>query len=227
MLQDLPKWERPREKLAARGPSALSNAELIAILISSGTNDESAISLASRVLALEPGGLSKLSGYEPEEFMTVKGIGLAKACTLVAAMELGRRISACPAADKIDINDDRNFANLFMDDMRYLNREIVRIVMLDIHNKVIGKTDVSIGGIADASAHPREVFAPAIKKAAAAIIVAHNHPSGESSPSKNDLNATKQLAKSGKILGIELMDHLVIGDGSYTSIRSDHPEIFA
>jgi len=226
MLQDLPKWERPREKLAARGTSSLSNAELIAILISSGTNDESAISLASKVLALEPRSLSKLSGYEPEEFMSIKGIGLAKACTLVAAMELGRRIAVCPASDKIDINDDRNFAKLFMEDMRYLNREMVRIVMLDIHSKVIGKQDVSIGGIADASSHPREVFAPAIKKAAAAIIVAHNHPSGEASPSDSDVKATRQLVESGKILDIKVIDHLVIGDGSYTSIRSVFPKLF-
>jgi len=226
MLQDLPKWERPREKLSALGVKSLSNAELVAILISSGTVEESAISLASKVLSLEPDGISKFSGYEPEEFMTIKGIGRAKACSLVAAIELGRRIQSFPCANRLDVNDSTSFSNIFVEEMRYLSKETVRVVMLDCHSRIIGKSDVSVGGLVDASAHPREIFAGAIKKAAAAIIVAHNHPSGDSTPSRGDKVVTQQLANSGKLLGIELVDHIIVGDGDYTSMKELFPELF-
>lgn len=227
MLQDLPKSERPREKLVSEGSRSLSNAELIAVLISSGSEGESAVSLASRILSLEEGSISKLSDYEPEEFMKLKGVGIAKACSLVAAMELGRRIATSPKADVIDLKDPENVAALFMEDMRYLNREIIRIAMLNNHFGLIGKADVSVGGLAEASAHPREIFAGAIRKGAAGIVMAHNHPSGECTPSDADIISTVQIVKSGQILGIPVYDHLIIGDGCYTSLYENRPELFS
>ncbi len=227
MIQDLPKCERPREKLMYSGVKSLSNSELIAVLISSGSKNESAISLASRVLSIEQGSLSKFSNYEPEEFMSVKGIGLAKACSLVAAIEFGRRIATTPRDDKILIDNSETIARLFMEDMRFLNKEVVRIAMLDVHNCLIGKQDISIGGISEAGAHPREVFAPAIRKGAAGIILAHNHPSGDCTPSKGDISSTKQIVASGRVLGIQVLDHLVIGNNCYTSLLDKEREIFA
>ena len=226
MLKNLPKHERPREKLISQGVKSLSNAELLAVLISSGSKQESAIDLAFKVLALEKDSLHKLSSYVPEEFSSIPGIGQAKACTLVAAIELGRRIATAPSANKTYVNDVASAAKLFMGEMKYLNEEHVSIVMLNLHYQIIGKSDVSIGGISNASAHPREVFAPAIKKGAAAIIVAHNHPSGMCDASHTDIETTKILVKSGKILGIEVLDHIIVGENCYTSLKTVHPELF-
>lgn len=226
MLQDLPSWERPREKLLSFGASSLSNSELIAILISSGSKDDSAITLASKVLSLEPSSLSNLSIYEPEEFMQIKGIGLAKACSIVAAMELGRRISASPKTDRIPLKDAKAVANLFMEEMKYLNKEVVKIAMLNVQTKLIAKTTISVGDIKEAAAHPREVFAPAIRKGAAAIVIVHNHPSGEAIPSVADIESTKSLVAAGKILQIPVMDHVIIGDNCYVSLSETHKSLF-
>ncbi len=226
MIQDLPINERPREKLLQFGAKSLSNSELIAVLISSGSRNESAISLASKILSLEQGSINKLSNYEPEEFMSLKGVGIAKACSLVAAMELGRRIATTPAEDKILVNNPEVLANLFMEDMKYLNKEVVRIALLDVHGRLIARVDVSIGSINEAAAHPREVFAPAIKKGASAIIIAHNHPSGDCTPSDGDINSTRQIVASGRILGIKVLDHLIIGGGYYCSLLDKNKELF-
>jgi len=226
LVHEMNEGERPREKLLSFGTRALSNSELIALLISSGTAETSAISLASKILDLEQGKLNNFSEYEPEEFMQVKGVGVAKACSLVAAIELGRRIQTIPPANKIDVSNTQEAEKLFIEEMRYLKKEIFRIAMLDIKFKVIGKSDISIGCISNAYANPRDVFAPAIKKGAAAIIVAHNHPSGDCTPSKADRLVTKQLAACGKLLGIDLLDHLIIGDGCCTSMRNLEPSLF-
>lgn len=226
MIQDLPKQERPREKLLQLGPKALSNSELLAVLISSGSKNESAISLASKILSLEEGSISKLSSYEPEEFMLVKGVGLAKACSLVAAMEFGRRIATAPMDDRIPINSPDALAKLFIEDMKFLNQEVVRIALLDVHGRLMTRVNVSMGSINSAAAHPREVFAPAIRKGAASIILAHNHPSGDPTPSEGDISSTRQIVASGRILGIKVLDHLIIGAGSYSSLLAIDKELF-
>lgn len=226
MIQDLPINERPREKLLQFGSKSLSNSELIAVLLSSGSHDESAISLATKILLLENGSLNKLSNYEPEEFMLLKGVGVAKACTLVAAMELGRRIATTPTQDKILVNSPDVLAKLFMEDMRYLNKEVVRVALLDVRGRLISRVDVSIGSISEAAAHPREVFAPAIKKGASAIIIAHNHPSGDCTPSDGDIASTRQIVGSGRILGIKVLDHLIIGEGCFCSLYDKNHDLF-
>lgn len=205
MIHDLPVSERPREKILGLGASSLSNAELLAVILSSGSKEESAISLASKVLSLEPDGIGQLSHYEAEEFMQVKGIGKAKACSLVAAMELGRRISVAPKSNRVFIANSTSLANLFMQDMRHRTREFVQIAMLDVQQRLIARATISIGSISEAAAHPREVFAPAIRKGAAAIIIAHNHPSGECKASSKDISCTKQLVESGKIWALGLL----------------------
>ena len=219
MIRELPSSERPREKMISHGVSSLSNAELLAVLIGNGTGGCSAIDLSNRILALEP-SISGLSGYQPEEFMKIPGIGCAKACSLVAAIELGRRISTTPRHSAVSFSNPEQAASLFMEEMRCLNKEKFRIAMLNSKNELIMKQDISVGGISNSSAHPREVFAEAVRKGANGIILVHNHPSGDPTPSAADIAITKQLCEAGQILGIRVLDHIIIGDGTYTSFKN-------
>ncbi len=219
MLKELPGSERPREKILSRGVSNLSNTELVAILLASGTRKESALILAGRVLALEKGSLAGLLSCQPEEFQSIKGIGTAKSCMLVAAMELGRRIAASPAEPHRSLDTPDKVANLFLEEMRYYKKEVFRVIHLNVKNEMIMKEDISVGGLHSAAAHPREVFQTAIKKGAHAVILIHNHPSGDPTPSQSDKTTTGQLVKAGSILGIQVLDHIVIGDGHYVSFK--------
>lgn len=219
MLKELPRSERPREKILSQGVSSLSNGELIAILIASGTREESALALAGRILSLENRSLARLTACQPEEFQKIRGVGLAKSCVLVAAMELGRRIAVSPAENRARLDTPEKVAELFMEEMRYLKKEVFRVAHLNVKNELIMKEDISVGGLHSAAAHPREVFQTAVKKGVNAVILVHNHPSGDPTPSHADRATTDQLVKAGKILGIQVLDHIVIGDGSYISLK--------
>jgi DNA repair protein RadC len=219
MHKELPRSERPREKILSQGVSSLSNGELIAILIASGTREESALALAGRILSLENGSLARLTACQPEEFQKIRGVGLAKSCVLVAAMELGRRIAVSPAENRARLDTPEKVAELFMEEMRYLKKEVFRVAHLNVKNELIMKEDISVGGLHSAAAHPREVFQTAVKKGVNAVILVHNHPSGDPTPSHADRATTDQLVKAGKILGIQVLDHIVIGDGSYISLK--------
>lgn len=221
MLKELPKQERPREKMISQGVAQLSNAELIAILLASGTQKESALSLAHRVLSLAEGHPSRLVGCQPEEFQKISGIGTAKACTLVAALEFGRRMAASQPERRIRIDTPDRVADLFMEEMRYLKKEVFRVAHLNVKNELIMKEDISIGGLNSAVAHPREVFQTAVRKGTNAVILVHNHPSGDPTPSSADKSTTNQLVEAGHILGIRVLDHIVIGDGRYISFKRE------
>ena len=220
-IKALPENERPREKLLQGGAGSLGNAELLALVIGSGTQRSSALDLAGRILSLESSGISAFAGYSPEEFMRVEGIGKARACVLCAAIELGRRIASSPAAIRIKVDTPKDIAKLNMEEMRRLPKEVFRVAMLNVKSELIMQEDISIGGIAEAASHPREVFAPAIKKGAYAVILLHNHPSGDPTPSKADIKTTEILCEAGKLLGIQVLDHILIGDGRYTSFREE------
>ena len=217
-IKDLPPSERPREKMLQSGASTLSSAELLALIISSGTREESAISLASRVISME-GGLRSLSNCQPEEFMRIKGVGKADACRITAAIELGRRMASAPPQRRIKLADPRAVADMFMEEMRHLQQEKLRIVMVNSKGELIAREDVSLGGVYSSFASPREVYANAVRKGAYGVILAHNHPSGDPSPSDADIAITKQIAAAGKLLEIELMDHVIIGDGRFVSLK--------
>ena len=217
LMREIPASERPREKILAQGVKALSNAELLAVLISSGTGKENAIALASRVLALEDGSLGALQGFQPEEFMRVKGIGTAKACTIAAALELGRRAAAMPPAARPVVRGPGPAADLFMSRMRHLQKEELRAVLINAKGEIIMEETISVGGLTFSASQPREVFASAVRKGACSIILVHNHPSGDPSPSDADRQVTRQLQEAGRILDIPLLDHLIIGDGVYFS----------
>lgn len=217
-ISDLPESERPREKMYKMGPKALSNAELLAIILRTGIKNQSALNLAYKILS-KHNGLRFLVNTTVEELSQIDGIGLAKATQLMAAAELGRRISQYKTDDEIYIRCPKDAAELLMEDMRYLNKEHMKVILLNIKCKVISVEEISVGSLSSSLAHPREIFIPAIKKSSAAIIMAHNHPSGDPHPSKDDVDLTKRIYEAGKILGIELYDHIIIGNGNYVSLK--------
>lgn len=219
LIKEMPNDERPREKLMRYGVNLLSNPELLAILIGSGTKDSSAIMLANKLLSLDGTGILFLTDCIPEELINVRGIGIAKACQLVSAIELGKRIAVKPKDKKININSPKEVSALFMEEMRYLRKEFFRVLMLNTKNEIIMVDNVSIGNLNSAIVHPREVFSRAIKKSASSIILVHNHPSGNPQPSREDIDLTNRLMESGKILGIEVLDHIIIGDGIFISLK--------
>ena len=216
-IKEIPLNDRPREKMAANGAAVLTDAELIAILLRTGTAEKSAIDIASEMTA--DGGLYKrLAGITRlNELTNIKGLGQAKAATVLAALEIGRRIASAKPIEKIHFSCPQDVAEFLMPRLRYAAKEQFVVILLNNKNKVIGTEVVSEGSLSSSVVHPREVFAPAILHHAAAIMVAHNHPSGDPKPSIEDEEVTRQLLRSGKVLGIPMIDHVIIGDGNYYS----------
>lgn len=216
-IKEIPLNDRPREKMAANGAAVLTDAELIAILLRTGTAEKSAIDIASEMTA--DGGLYKrLAGITRlNELTNIKGLGQAKAATVLAALEIGRRIASAKPIEKIHLSCPQDVADFLMPRLRYAAKEQFVVILLNNKNKVIGTEVVSEGSLSSSVVHPREVYAPAILHHAAAIMVAHNHPSGDTKPSIEDEEVTRQLLRSGKVLGIPMIDHVIIGDGNYYS----------
>lgn len=219
MIKELPFEERPREKLIQSGAASLSNSELLAILIGSGTRESSAIMLANRILALEEEGISFLTNCLPEELSGIPGMGMAKSCQIVAAIELGKRIATRPRGKRVNITSPGEVASLFVEEMRYLKKEYFKVLLLNTKNEIIMIENISIGGLNSSVVHPREVFCTAIKKSACSVIAVHNHPSGNPAPSQSDIDITRRLMEAGDLLGIKVLDHLIIGDGVYVSLK--------
>lgn len=217
-IKDLPENERPREKLTKYGAEVLSNAELLAILIRTGTKNQSAIDIGYRLLGNED-GIGFILDSRVEELTEVYGIGPAKAVQLKAAVELGKRLATQTYHKEVFIRCSKDAAAVVMEDMRYLKKEYMKAILLNIKCGLVSIEEISIGSINSSIVHPREVFAPAIKKSCASLILVHNHPSGDPTPSQEDLNVTRRLVEGGKILGIEVVDHIIIGDGKYVSLK--------
>lgn len=217
-IKDLPPSERPRERLLAGGAVKLSDADLLAILIRSGTPQETAIQLAERIL-LQTGGLQQLPRCGVEEILAIKGLGPAKVVAILAALELAIRLSSRLWVEVPTVSSPGDAAGLVMEEMRHNLREHFRVVLLDTKNKVLGIEEISIGSLNTSLVHPREVFRPAIRKACASIILLHNHPSGDPTPSREDIEVTRRLFEAGRLIGIEVLDHIVIGDGNFVSFR--------
>lgn len=218
MIRDVPEEERPRERMIRFGAGMLSNAELIAILLRTGTSSESVVELGTRVLS-QAGGLRGLVGMTFNELIQFRGIGPAKAVQLLAGIELGRRISQMVPEERTAIRSPADAARLVMEEMRHLTQEHFVCLFLNTKNRVIDKECIFIGSLNTSVVHPREVFREAIRRSAAGVICIHNHPSGDPSPSQEDLNVTARLVEAGRIIGIELVDHLIIGDGCYISLK--------
>lgn len=218
-IKELPETERPREKLYSQGPESLSNEELLAIIIRTGSRTESSVELSKKVLSLDARGLVYLRDTTLEELMEIKGIGECKAAQILAAIEIGKRINHYTAVEKVKINQPSTLASIFMDEMRYLQKEHFRVILLDTKNQIIGKEEISIGTLNASIVHPRDVFKIAIKRNANSIILVHNHPSGDPTPSKEDINITNRLTDVGELVGIKVLDHIIIGDSCYISFK--------
>lgn len=217
-LKDFPASERPREKMIREGPRHLSNQELLAILLRTGTKDASVMELAQRVL-LHFDGLRLLKESTIEELQTLKGIGLAKATELQAALELGRRIYTFREEERYLIRSPEDVAAFVMEEMRFYTQEHFVILCLNVKNEVIHRQTLFIGSLNSSIVHPREIFKEALRRSAASIICLHNHPSGDPSPSPEDIEVTKRLTECGRILGIEVLDHVIIGDHKFISLK--------
>ena len=220
-IKDLPMEERPMERIMASGAKSLSNAELIAVVIRTGYRNESAIGLAERILASVDNGLKGLMNTGPEELMSIPGVGRSKACALAALGELVRRIGTPKMLEKINVSCAREAAGIFMDELRFERKEHFKTLLLDVKGRVIYTDEVSVGDLSNTPVHPREVFKTAIKKSAASLIMVHNHPSGDPEPSKEDIALTERLVSVGKLMGIKVLDHIIIGDGQYYSFAGE------
>lgn len=218
-LKELPVSERPREKLINYGAERLSNAELLALIIRTGHKDDTAIDVANRILSIDEKGLTHLTNISVKELTSVKGIGPCKACQILASVEIGKRIKRWSAEEKIKVTSPDILVNLISDEMRYLNKEHFNIAILDTKNQIIAIENISIGTLNASIVHPRDVFYAAINRSANSIILIHNHPSGDPSPSDEDLNITQRLVEVGDLIGIKVLDHIIIGDNRYISFK--------
>jgi DNA repair protein RadC len=218
MIRDFPQDERPRERLIQSGAASLSNQELLAILLRTGTKSESVLQLSNRLLNRFD-GLNLLKDASLEEITKTKGIGLAKAVQIMAAVEFGRRISNLAFDDRYSIRSPEDGANYVMNDMRFLAQEHFVCLYLNTKNQVLHKQTIFIGSLNASIVHPREVFKEAFRRSAASIICIHNHPSGDPTPSREDIEVTKRLVECGRIIGIDILDHLIIGEKKFISLK--------
>ncbi len=218
LVKEMPKNERPRERLIEYGVSSLSNEELLAILLRTGMHDFSVLELSKNVLYhLE--SLEDLKRISVEELLNVKGIKEAKACTIIAAIELGKRLSNHQESRKKVINQTIDVYHLLAGELSHLMQEHFICLYLNTKSEVLKKETIFIGTINQTLIHPREIFKTAIKLSAAAVIFVHNHPTGDSTPSKADKDATYMLMEGSLYMGIDFIDHIVIGKNEYYSIK--------
>ena len=218
VMRELPDVERPREKLLRYGARNLENRDLLALLLGTGAQSVSALGLADRLL-VRFGSLSGVLSASVEELKSLRGVGTAKAALIVAAGEAGRRNQVSPVDRDTPIRSAGDVAQRMADRLRRLDREEVWVLLLDTKHRVVGTHVVSIGHLSGAPVHPRELFKEAIRRSAAAVVVVHNHPSGDPTPSADDLALTRRLRKVGDVVGIEVLDHVIIGDERHVSLR--------
>lgn len=219
-LQQVPKDERPRERMLKQGAEALSNSELLAILLRTGTYQESVVQLAQRLLS-EAGGLRHLVGMSTHELTKLKGIGTAKALQIQSGIELGRRLASSTEEKRFVIRSPEDVHSLMAEQLRYLKKEYFVCLFLNTKNQVMNQETLSIGSLNASIVHPREVFRAAISRGSASIICVHNHPSGDPTPSPEDIQITRRLLEAGELIGIEVLDHIIIGDERCISLKQE------
>nr|WP_304626070.1 DNA repair protein RadC [Sporosarcina sp. BP05] len=218
MIRDVHIADRPRERLIRQGAESLSNQELIAILLRTGTKQESVLVLANRILSSFD-KIQDLKDATIEEMILVKGVGKAKAVQLLAAAEIGKRMYRKHSEGRYTIRSPEDAAAYLMTDMASLKQEHFVVLFLNVKNEVLHKQTIFIGSLNSSIVHPREIFREAVKRSAASIVVSHNHPSGNPSPSPEDIEVTKRLIEAGSIMGIEVLDHVIIGDHQFLSLK--------
>jgi DNA repair protein RadC len=217
-ITDLHETERPRERLSTLGPQALANAELIAILLRTGVRGENAVQVGQRLLQTF-GGISGLHRASVQDLQSQHGLGEAKAAQIKAAIELGRRLTLESPEERPSINSPADAAALVMYEMSALEQEHLRVILLDIRNRVLEVADVYRGSVNSSQVRVGEVFKAAVRRNAPALIVVHNHPSGDPTPSPDDVAVTRAIVQAGKLLDVDVLDHLVIGQGRWVSMK--------
>lgn len=223
-LNDLPLSERPYEKLEMYGEKTLSNSELLAIIIKTGTREETAVGLAQKILNLntenKSNSLRFLEQTTIEELTKIKGIGKVKAIQIKAVCEIAKRMSRPINTKKVLIKEPKDIANLLMEELRYEKREILKVIMLNTKNIVQKIIDISVGSTSKIYVEPKDILKEAIKMEMPKIIMVHNHPSGDETASRADIEMTNRVQECAKLFGIQLIDHIIIGDGTFESILS-------
>lgn len=217
-IKELPTSERPRERLLHYGAGALSTAELLAIILRTGTRDENVVRVAQRLLA-SFGNLPGLAQANATELMSEKGLGPAKVAQLKASLELGRRLLVASAEERPQVRSPADAANLVMSEMGLLEQEHLRVMLLDTKNRVLDTPTVYIGSLNTSLIRVGELFREAIRANCASLIVLHNHPSGDPTPSPEDVAVTKQIVEAGKLLDVDVLDHLIIGQYRFVSLK--------
>ena len=218
LIRDLPRGERPRERLRDQGPGALSTAELVAILLRTGLEGESVLNLSMRMLS-SFGGIAGLGRASYGEMCALKGISDAKACQVLAAFELGRRLVSLHPEDRAIIRSPADVMNLLGAEMGFLDQEHLRVLLLTTKNEVRGVHEIYKGNVNASMVRASELLRPAVRENCPSIIVVHNHPSGDPTPSAEDILITRDIVSAGKLLDIEVLDHVVIGQQGYVSMK--------
>jgi DNA repair protein RadC len=230
-IRDWPEQDKPRERLERLGAQYLSDAEVVAILLGTGNSSETALGVAQRILAQSEGqfgtSLGFLLNWSPDELKGIAGIGPAKAARLAAAVEIGRRLNQQSVERRFPVTRGKEVFEYIRLEAETLDKEHFWILTLNSRNQITGKDLVSVGSLDAAIVHPREIFKCCIKKSAAAIILVHNHPSGDPDPSDEDMDITRRLVEAGKLLGIHVLDHVVVARGKYYSMRESCPGYFS
>lgn len=218
-ILDMPEGERPKEKLLRYGAESLSNPELLAIILRTGTKGKNVLNLSQKIIT-ELDGLNGILNASMKEMTKIKGVKEAKASQILAIAELFKRFNTYKSFNKIKrINSPKDVANMLYGEMGTDNQEVLKLITLNTKNEVVKIKDIFKGSLNSSLVHPREIFNEAIKNSAASIIICHNHPSGDPTPSSEDINFTTRINESGKIIGINLIDHIIIGRNNYVSLK--------
>ena len=219
MMKEMLKEDRPYEKCLEMGASALSDSELLAVMLRTGTKGQSALELAQYLLNEQCGneGILNIHSFTQEKLKAIKGIGTVKAIQILCLSELAKRLAKASAKEGLIFSLPSTIAEYYMEDMRHRKQEHMKLLMLNTKSKLVGEADVSKGTVNASLISPRELFIEALGKSAVSIILLHNHPSGDPTPSENDIFITKRIQEAGKLIGIELLDHIIIGNNCYMS----------
>ncbi len=220
-IKELNAEERPYEKCERFGAKHLTNIELLAVLLRTGTKGESSLQLARRILYPDgvKGGILNIHQWSYEQLIHMKGIGKVKAIQILCLSELAKRLSKASAEDMLNFDSPESIARYYMEDLRHEKREQMKLLLLNTKTKLIDEIIISKGTVNAAVISPRELFIEALQKGAVSIILLHNHPSGDPTPSREDILITKQIREAGELLGVNLLDHIIIGDNCYISMR--------
>lgn len=222
-MKDIPNAERPYEKCLKQGAEALSDAELLAVLLRTGTKGENVLALAKRLLYEDGGaGLLGIHQFSFQSLMKLKGIGKVKAVQILCLSELAKRLSKASVEQRLRFSSSQSVAEYYMEDLRHRNQEVMKLLLLNSKAELIDETNISKGTVNASLVTPRELFVEALKKEAVSMILLHNHPSGDPTPSRDDILTTKRISECGLLIGIELLDHIIIGNNCYVSFQEEN-----